>query len=69
MRHVVSLAVAVLRRPAGWLPVLAVVAFAQSFGLSDMPVAWVAHIGGFVAGIVLFPLFDRPPRPPATGTY
>jgi len=44
-------------------------AFAQSFGLSDMPVAWVAHIGGFVAGIVLFPLFDRPPRPPATGTY
>jgi membrane associated rhomboid family serine protease len=34
-------------------------AFAQSLGLSDMPVAWMAHVGGFVAGIVLFPLFDR----------
>ncbi len=34
-------------------------AFAQSLGLSDMPVAWVAHVGGFAAGIFLFPLFDR----------
>ena len=33
-------------------------AFAQSLGLSGAPVAWVAHVGGFVAGIVLFPLFD-----------
>lgn len=40
-------------------------AFAQAFGLSDMPVAWVAHVGGFVAGIVLFPLFDRQQRAPA----
>jgi membrane associated rhomboid family serine protease len=37
---------------------------AQAFGLSDVPVAWVAHIGGFVAGLLLFPLFDRPFRPP-----
>jgi membrane associated rhomboid family serine protease len=37
---------------------------AQLFGLSDMPVAWVAHLGGFAAGLVLFPLFDRPIRPP-----
>jgi membrane associated rhomboid family serine protease len=37
---------------------------AQTFGLSDMPVAWVAHLGGFFAGLVLFPLFDRPFRPP-----
>jgi membrane associated rhomboid family serine protease len=37
---------------------------AQTFGLSDMPVAWVAHLGGFFAGLVLFPLFDRPRRPP-----
>jgi membrane associated rhomboid family serine protease len=44
-------------------------AFARSFGLSDMPVAWVAHIGGFIAGIVLFPLFDRPPRSPAAPPY
>jgi membrane associated rhomboid family serine protease len=34
-------------------------AFAQSLGLSDMPVAWVAHLGGFIAGILVFPLFDR----------
>ena len=33
-------------------------AFARPLGLSDAPVAWVAHLGGFVAGIVLFPLFD-----------
>ncbi len=38
-------------------------AFARPLGLSDMPVAWVAHLGGFAAGIVLFPLFDRPRRP------
>ena len=36
-------------------------AFARPLGLSDMPVAWVAHLGGFVAGLVIFPLFDRPP--------
>ncbi len=33
-------------------------AFARSLGLSEMPVAWVAHLGGFVAGIIVFPLFD-----------
>ena len=37
-------------------------AFAQSLGLSDMPVAWVAHVGGFVAGMLLFPLFDQKGR-------
>ena len=37
-------------------------AFAQTLGLSDMPVAWVAHLGGFAAGLVLFPLFDPPLR-------
>jgi membrane associated rhomboid family serine protease len=44
-------------------------AFARPLGLSDMPVAWVAHIGGFAAGIVLFPLFDRPPPRPAARPY
>jgi membrane associated rhomboid family serine protease len=29
-----------------------------SFGLSDAPVAWQAHVGGFVAGLLLFPWFD-----------
>jgi membrane associated rhomboid family serine protease len=37
---------------------------AQALGFSDMPVAWVAHLGGFFAGLVLFPLFDRPFRAP-----
>jgi membrane associated rhomboid family serine protease len=37
---------------------------AQTFGFSDMPVAWVAHVGGFFAGLLLFSLFDRPFRPP-----
>ena len=41
---------------------------AQTFGFSDMPVAWVAHLGGFFSGLLLFPLFDRPFRaPPMSG--
>jgi membrane associated rhomboid family serine protease len=32
---------------------------AQTLGASEAPVAWVAHVGGFVAGLLLFPLFDR----------
>jgi membrane associated rhomboid family serine protease len=43
---------------------------AQTLGFSDMPVAWVAHLGGFFAGLVLFPLFDRPFRaPPMSGEF
>ena len=38
---------------------------AQSFGLSEAPVAWLAHIGGFAVGLLLFPLFDRA-APPVT---
>jgi len=34
-------------------------AFARQLGLSDMPVAWIAHLGGFAAGLVLFPLFEH----------
>ena len=33
---------------------------ARDFGLSDAPVAWLAHLGGFAVGFLLFPLFDRP---------
>lgn len=41
---------------------------ALTLGLSDMPVAWIAHVGGFLAGLLLFPLFDRPFRaPPMSG--
>jgi membrane associated rhomboid family serine protease len=32
---------------------------AQTFGLSEAPVAWLAHVGGFAFGFFLFPLFDR----------
>jgi membrane associated rhomboid family serine protease len=32
---------------------------AQDFGLSEAPVAWLAHMGGFALGLFLFPLFDR----------
>lgn len=31
---------------------------------ADGPIAWQAHIGGFLAGLLLFPLFD-PPQPAA----
>src|SRR3989304_3853364 len=35
-----------------------------SFTGSDQPVAWQAHIGGFLAGLLLFSWFDpAPPRP------
>jgi membrane associated rhomboid family serine protease len=40
---------------------------AQTLGFSDMPVAWVAHLGGFFSGLLLFPLFDRPYQPPPMG--
>ena len=33
-----------------------------SFGTGNEPVAWQAHIGGFVAGLLLFSLFDPPAR-------
>jgi membrane associated rhomboid family serine protease len=32
---------------------------AQTLGATQGPVAWIAHVGGFVAGLALFPLFDR----------
>ncbi len=39
---------------------------AQTFGASDAPVAWVAHIGGFLAGLAVFSLLDRPNGQSAT---
>ena len=36
------------------------------FGLSSGPIAWQAHIGGFCAGLLLFPLFDGPQVPEET---
>ena len=31
---------------------------AVPLGLSDAPIAWQAHIGGFLLGLLAFPLFD-----------
>ena len=38
---------------------------AGTLGLSDAPVAWQAHVGGFVAGLLLFPWFDPAQPEPA----
>jgi len=35
---------------------------AATLGGSEAPVAWVAHVGGFLAGLLLFGPFDRPWR-------
>jgi membrane associated rhomboid family serine protease len=52
------------RRPLGFIAIWMATnvvfgAGAQALGASDAPVAWIAHIGGFVAGLLSFPLFDR----------
>jgi membrane associated rhomboid family serine protease len=39
---------------------------AQIFGLSEAPVAWVAHVGGFALGLFAFPVFDRKREAPAS---
>jgi membrane associated rhomboid family serine protease len=31
----------------------------QSLGFSNAPIAWEAHVGGFLAGLLLAPLFDQ----------
>lgn len=36
---------------------------AMATGLSDQPVAWQAHIGGFLVGLLFFRVFDRAPSP------
>jgi membrane associated rhomboid family serine protease len=33
-------------------------------GITDGPIAWEAHVGGFLAGLLLFPLFDPPAAAP-----
>ncbi len=43
-----------------WLVVNFVFAFiAGPLGITDATVAWEAHVGGFLAGLLLFDLFDR----------
>jgi len=36
-----------------------------SFGGAEQSVAWEAHIGGFVVGLLLFSAFDPIPPPPS----
>jgi membrane associated rhomboid family serine protease len=36
-----------------------------AIGADGASVAWQAHIGGFLAGLMLFSLFDPVPRAPA----
>jgi membrane associated rhomboid family serine protease len=54
------------RRPLGILPMvilwslLMAVTGITGFGADGVPVAWVAHIGGFVAGVALAGLVGRP---------
>jgi membrane associated rhomboid family serine protease len=35
--------------------------FAQPLGVTDTSIAWEAHVGGFLAGFFLFPVFDPIP--------
>lgn len=41
-------------------------AFVTPIGLGDGAIAWEAHIGGFLVGLLLFPLFDPVLPMPAT---
>jgi membrane associated rhomboid family serine protease len=36
--------------------------FGAGAGISSGPIAWDAHVGGFIAGLLMFPVFDRAPR-------
>lgn len=57
------------RGPHGILPlVLVFVAlnllqgFVGAPGAQGAPIGWIAHLGGFFAGLALYPLFDRAPK-------
>lgn len=44
-----------------WFVVNYLFAFAQPLGIMDASIAWEAHLGGFVAGLAIFPLLDPHP--------
>jgi membrane associated rhomboid family serine protease len=44
-----------------WFAANYVFAFVQPFGATDASIAWEAHIGGFLVGLVLFPILDPLP--------
>ena len=45
-----------------WFAINLIFGLTGGAGLADGAVAWGAHIGGFVAGLLLFRLFDPVPR-------
>jgi membrane associated rhomboid family serine protease len=47
-----------------WFAANYVFAFVQPFGATDASIAWEAHIGGFLVGLVLFPFLDPLPTRP-----
>ena len=47
---------------AAWVVVNLVVALAFAGHLTAGGIAWEAHLGGFLTGLLLFDLFDRGPR-------
>jgi membrane associated rhomboid family serine protease len=48
-----------------WFAANYVFAFVQPLGLMDASIAWEAHIGGFLAGLAIFPLLDPLPARPS----
>jgi membrane associated rhomboid family serine protease len=48
-----------------WFAANYLFAFVQPLGVTDASIAWEAHIGGFLVGLVLFPLIDPLPRRPS----
>lgn len=48
-----------------WFAANYVFAFVQPIGVTDASIAWEAHIGGFLVGLVLFPFIDPLPRRPS----
>jgi membrane associated rhomboid family serine protease len=47
-----------------WFAANYVFAFVQPVGVTDASIAWEAHIGGFLVGLVLFPFLDPLPARP-----
>lgn len=45
-----------------WVVLNAAVPLLPLFGGGDVAIAWQAHLGGFAAGLLLVPLFERRPR-------
>lgn len=48
-----------------WFAINLMFGFVGSTGVGEGNIAWQAHIGGFAAGLFLFPLFDPVPRNPS----